>query len=279
VQRFGPLRPLDLRRIAEEALEAMGLQAAWPALDIALLGGFAVRRDGRRVDDGAWGRRVAQRLVRYLLVHHGRAVPDDLLLEALWPGKPVESSRLGLRVAVSCARGVLDRPGGPSAIERTERTLALRLTGRDSVDAERFEAAAAAGLAAAGPRRLGLLERAAAQWTGQPLPEERYAEWAHAWREDLCLRYAEVLTALVAAREAEGDRLAAARAATRLVELDPLDEGAQRTLIACYARCGWRGHALRQYLECRRRLIDDLGVEPARQTSDLQRRVLAGEPV
>jgi DNA-binding SARP family transcriptional activator len=257
----------------------MGHQAAAPALDIALLGGFAVRRDGRRVDDGAWGRRVAQRLVRYLLVHHRQAVPDDLLLEALWPGKPVESSRLGLRVAVSCARAVLDHPGAPSAIDRAERTLTLRLDGEGAVDAERFEAAAFAGLGVAGRRRLARLERAAALWTGEPLPEERYAGWAHAWREGLRLRYAEVLTALVAAREAEGDRLGATRVATRLVELDPLDEGAQRTLIACYARCGRRGHALRQYRECRRRLIDDLGLEPARQTSDLQRRVLAGEAI
>src|SRR6476660_5124526 len=38
-----------------------------PALAIRLLGGFEVRRGGWVVDDAAWERRVAQRLVRLLL--------------------------------------------------------------------------------------------------------------------------------------------------------------------------------------------------------------------
>jgi DNA-binding SARP family transcriptional activator len=63
------------------------------------------------------------------------------------------------------------------------------------------------------------------------------------------------------------------------VELEPLDESAQRELITAYARSGRRAHALRQFLECRRRLVDELGMEPAAQTVELQRRVLAGEAV
>ena len=49
--------------------------------------------------------------------------------------------------------------------------------------------------------------------------------------------------------------------------------------MLAYARAGRRGHALRQYLECRRALVDELGVEPSEETSVLQSRVLAGETV
>jgi DNA-binding SARP family transcriptional activator len=84
---------------------------------------------------------------------------------------------------------------------------------------------------------------------------------------------------LVTACHDEEDFPAATQAARRLVELDPLDEAAQRALIVAYARSGRRAHALRQYLECRRLLVDDLGVEPSQETAELQRRVLAGEPV
>jgi len=76
-----------------------------------------------------------------------------------------------------------------------------------------------------------------------------------------------------------GNHSAAILAARRLVDLDPLDEGAQRELIAAYARAGRRAHALRQYLECRRVLSDALGIEPAAETAELQRRALAGERV
>jgi hypothetical protein len=36
---------------------------------------------------------------------------------------------------------------------------------------------------------------------------------------------------------------------------------------------------LRQYLECRRALVVELGVEPSAETSAIQARILAGEPV
>lgn len=64
-----------------------------------------------------------------------------------------------------------------------------------------------------------------------------------------------------------------------LVELDPLSEAAHRTLMIAFARSGRRGHALRQFLDCRRALVGELGVEPAEETADLQRAILAGEPV
>jgi DNA-binding SARP family transcriptional activator len=63
------------------------------------------------------------------------------------------------------------------------------------------------------------------------------------------------------------------------VELDELDEAAQRQLMLAYARAGRRANALRQFLACRRALVDSLGVEPSEETAELQRRILAGEAV
>lgn len=269
----------DPRVAAAATAAALRLRTTPPALAYTLLGGFVLRRGSWHVDDAAWDRRVAQRLVRYLLIHRGSGVPDDLLLEAFWPDKPTDSARRSLRVAVSCARAVLDVPDAPSAIEVAQGTLSLRLRERDSVDVDRFEHAVATALAARDHASRGLLEHAAALWTGEPLPEERYAEWTNAWRENLTFRYAEILTALVQACRADQDHPAATDAARKLVRLDPLDEAAHRELIASYARSGRRAHALRQYLECRRTLIDQLGVEPTTATTDLQQRILAGEPV
>jgi ATP/maltotriose-dependent transcriptional regulator MalT/DNA-binding SARP family transcriptional activator len=250
-----------------------------PPLVIGVLGGFTLRRGSWEVEDSAWDRRVAERLVHYLLVKRGSLVPDDLLLEAFWRDTAHESARRSLKVAVSCARAVLDVPDAPSAIASTQGTLGLRLRAGDSVDVDLFEHAASEGLAAEGGERRRLLERAAALWAGEPLPEERYSDWAIAWRENLIARYADVLRGLVAACHEEGDDAGATQAARALVEVDDLDESAHRDLIRAYARSGRRAHALRQYLVCRRRLVDELGMEPGEETSDLQRRVLAGEPV
>ena len=251
-----------------------------PPLVFEVLGGFGLRRGSFVVTEEAWERRVAQRLVRLLLVRRDAPVPEDVLFEAFWPDKAADAARRGLQVAVSSARAVLDPPGAErTAIEVSERSYRLRLRPGDSVDADEFERAAAAALAASGPDKLTLLEVASQRWGGEPLPEDRYEDWAISWREGLLDLYGQVLAALADGHAAAGDHGRAIEASRRAVEVDPLDEGAHRRLMLSYARSGRRGHALRQYLACRRALVDGLGVEPAEETAALQRRILAGDPV
>ncbi|MDP8923572.1 MAG: winged helix-turn-helix domain-containing protein, partial [Chloroflexota bacterium] len=259
---------------------AQGLAATAPPLVVSMLGRFSIRRGAWVVDETAWGRPLTARLVRFLLVHRGSLVPEDLLFEAFWPDRSAAAARRNLQVAVSRARQVLDPPGREeSTIEVVDRSYVLQLGDQDLIDVDEFDAVASAALADRGPSRLALIERAHALWGGEPLPEDRYAEWAVAWRERIVDRYIELLGALVEAYSAAGDHAAAIQAARELVDLDPLNEHAHRELMASYARAGRTGHALRQYLECRRTLIDELGVEPAEATSVLQARILAGQPV
>ena len=251
-----------------------------PPLSFRVLGPFVVRRGSWTVDDAAWQRRIAQRVVRMLLVQHPHPVPEDLFFEALWPDRAPAAARRSLQVAVSCARAALDPPGAePSVLEGSGRAYRLVLGERDMIDADVFLAAAERALQAPGASRRGQLERAAELWGGDPLAEERYADWAAVFRERLIDRYADVLSALTDACEAQDDRPAAQAAARRLVELDPLDESAHRRAMLAYARAGRRAHALRQFLECRKQLVEELGLEPSEATVSLQRRILVGEPV
>jgi DNA-binding SARP family transcriptional activator len=280
IRRLGALsNDQDGELAAAAAAAQRRLVASPPPLVFTVLGDFRVRRGQWWIDDEAWDRRVAQRLVRYLLATRGNGVPEGMLLEAFWPEVDERSSRQRLRVAVSCARAALDVPGAESVIVSAEHTLRLRLREHDSVDAVGFARAAADALAENAHEARTLLEHAARLWTGEPLPQERYSDWALAWRDELTAKYRAVLARLAEVCEDEGDHAAAADAARRLVEEDALDEDAQRLLIRSYARAGKRGHALRQYLDCRRALVDGLGIEPARETAELQHRVLAGDPV
>src|SRR3954454_23788326 len=87
------------------------------ALTFTLLGGFSVTRGNWQADDAAWERRVAQRLVRFLLLRRSCPVSEDEILEALWSNRDVDSARRSLRVAASRARAVLDAPRSSSVIE------------------------------------------------------------------------------------------------------------------------------------------------------------------
>jgi DNA-binding SARP family transcriptional activator len=256
------------------------LRAAPPPLAFSLLGDFAVRRGPWTLDPSVWQRPIAARLLRFLLLHREGPLPEDVIFEAFWPGKTPQAARHNLAVLVSQVRSALDIPGSSlSIIASADRTYLLDLGPEDSVDADEFDAAAAAALTMEGPERTGRLEHAAGLWHGEPLPQERYSEWTFAWRERLIDRYLQVLAALADGYLQAGDHGSAIRAGRAALALDPLNEAAHRSLMAAYARAGRIGHALRQYLECRRSLVDELGVEPSRATSALQARILGGAPV
>jgi DNA-binding SARP family transcriptional activator len=247
-----------------------------PPIVIRALGRFVVRRATWVADGATWERKVAERVVRLLLVRGGEFVPEDDLFEAFWADKSPESARRGLQTAISSARKALDLPWEESRLVADERGYALALRERDVVDADGFTATAERALATDGPERLARLEAAARTWGGEPLPEERYSEWAAAWRERLTSLYTEVLSGLAEAHGARGDHTAAVRAARSLVDLDPLDEHSQRLLMGAYAAAGRRGDALRQFLACRRALVEELGIEPDAETLALHRRILSG---
>ena len=73
-----------------------------------------------------------------------------------------------------------------------------------------------------------LLERAAALWGGEALPEERYSDWALGWRERLTDLHTAVLAALSDGCLERGDLIGAGLRARDLVTLDRLNEGAHR---------------------------------------------------
>ena len=77
-----------------------------------------------------------------------------------------------------------------------------------------------------------------------------------------------VLDRLAAAAESGENISAAVEASSRRVDLDPLDEHAQRRLMAL-GRAGDRGGAIRRYRACVAVLERELGVAPLAETTEL----------
>ncbi len=274
-----------LREDADPAVAACAAATLARPLDVLpprryeLLGGFAVRRGGWAAAESDWTRPLAARLVRHLAVHAGSVVTEDELFEAFWPDRDPDAARRALQVNLSHARAVLDLPGQQSVIELSARTYRLRLDEGDHTDVQRFERAAQIALDHTGRERAALLQAAEDEWGGTPLPDERYSDWTTAWREHLIDRRLQVLAALAGARREAGDIAGCVDAANRLVAADPLNEAAYRELMLAHARAGRIDRALAAFMACRKRMVDDLGIEPSADTRALHARILAGEPV
>ncbi|MFF4893408.1 ATP-binding protein [Micromonospora chersina] len=139
----------------------------------------------------------------------------------------------------------------------------------DADDAERLaEAALASG---------GRAELAAAldAFTGELLPEDRYAAWSHARRERLAALREKALLALAAAHLAAGASEEAMEAAEQVLAASPAEEYAHRILIEAFLAQGLRRRAVHQYHLCRETLDAEIGVRPGAETEALYRQALA----
>ncbi len=100
-----------------------------------------------------------------------------------------------------------------------------------------------------------------------------FDEWQYFQREEAAQELSLALHRLAEGYAAAGDMEKAIRYARRWLNLDLLNEDAQRFLIQAYARAGQRGAALRQYEECRRVLWEELGQTPEPETTALIEKI------
>jgi len=236
-------------------------------LRIQVLGGFSASVDGTPVARAGWRRRRASDLVKLLALVPGQQLHVEQAMDALWPASGSAASRQNLHNALYHARRTLDpgyARGRKSRFLVLEREL-LHLAGGDpaEVDADLFEAAAQNALGGDDERRLA---GAAARYTGDLLPEDRYTEWTLGRRDALRALQLRVLVALARVRMEAGARDTAIAALTDAVALDPLHEPAQAELIRAYAGIGLRHQAATQLRRFTELLDRELGAEPSAAT-------------
>ncbi|MEU9706240.1 AAA family ATPase, partial [Streptomyces sp. NPDC047981] len=246
-----------------------------PSLRVRLLGGFRVDRDGGPPLAERWPRPSARTLVKLLAVAPGHRLHREQAMEICWPDADPQAALGSLRVALHAARRALEP-------ELPPRTASSYLTGEGSllwldprtvrIDADEAEALAETALAA-GDR--AALAAALDAFTGELLPEDRYAPWAEARRARLSDLRERALLALAEAHLTAGAPEEAVAAAERVLASSPAEESAHRLLIGAYLRQGLRRRAVAQYHLCREALDAEFGVRPGAETERLHREALA----
>ncbi|HEV8625236.1 MAG TPA: BTAD domain-containing putative transcriptional regulator [Acidimicrobiia bacterium] len=249
-------------------------------VDIRLLGRFSARRDGEEIPPGAFGGRLVRTLVRILLTRRGTFISRDVLAEALWPERMPADPAANLRVLVQRARTAL---GDPALILTGPGGYSFAAEADCRVDAETFLAAVEAGRRhlAAGQAGLALRELRAALdvWGGEPLAEDAYEDWAQELRSALFRAYLEALEDGTAAALALRDPAQAVALAELAVAREPLREPAALLLARALAEAGDTVAALRALDALRRRLSEEVGLEPSHEARELETRLQRGEPL
>ncbi|HEY7350781.1 MAG TPA: AAA family ATPase [Ktedonobacterales bacterium] len=218
----------------------------------------------------AWTRRKAATLLQRLAAE--QRLLKEQAIELLWPeGDPLAGAN-NLYRTVHALRQTLDTALGAGTAEAlfTFHDGVFVLADGVWIDAAVFESLAHS-------RDRADLIAALRLYTGDFLPEDRYAEWTLIPRAALSRQHREVRLGLAAyAREAR-EYSDAITLLTPLLTRDPADEVVHRELMGLYALAGRRHEALRQYQTCVEALSAELAVSPDPQTTALYARIVSGE--
>ncbi|MFD0414713.1 BTAD domain-containing putative transcriptional regulator [Streptomyces sp. NPDC127108] len=230
----------------------------------------------------------ARALLTALLLEPDRVVSADALKEALWAEGPPASAHASLQNHVTRLRRLLDDPDRLRAVPPGYR---LRVDDGE-LDVRLFERRFAQARAAHADRDWAAVEDAAgaalALWRGTPLSGLPTASAGHALvqrleESRLLLLECRYDALLEAAATAPGRRLAELAYRTpelaSLVAEHPLRETFHRQLMLLLHRTGRQAEALAVHRALRRRLVDELGVEPGEAVREAHGEILRGDAV
>jgi DNA-binding SARP family transcriptional activator len=245
---------------------------------LRLIGPVEAEVGGAVLAGPALGSRQARVLLAFLGVEHGRLARVGRIAEVLWGEERPYRPERNIATHVSRLRAVL----GARAVAggRDGYRLGDRI-GVDLYDAAPRVAQAEAWLAAGTPAQARRVAGAALAGLerGEVFEDDPYADWAQPARavHERLVRRARHTAAEAALRL--GDVLGAQAVAEAAVIADALDEIAHRTLMRAFGAAGEPVQALIAYDSLRRRLADELGVDPAPATQEVHAAILRGQPV
>jgi DNA-binding SARP family transcriptional activator len=235
-----------------------------PVIADVRIGLLGVPRVERRAAVGmvpvAWSFKRPLRILAYLASAPDLQASREEIVSILWPESSEEAIRRNLHPAVSwLRRSVWPGGGAGGVVLLRDGVYSLDPTLHWEVDVrlflERIED---------GARHLarGRVEEAEASWEGW---SER---WVQAQRDELQLRFTDLLRRLGDLKANHG-RLAEAEDAYRTLLLeDPLEEGVHVAIMRIYAARGRRDLVNRQYERLRQVLMQELRVEPSPPTME-----------
>jgi predicted ATPase/DNA-binding SARP family transcriptional activator/tetratricopeptide (TPR) repeat protein len=242
-------------------------------MDVRFLGGLQVRVGGRLT---SFGGPQAQSVFALLAIDAGTTVTTSTLVDELWPLDPPRAAVNTVQTHVAAIRRGLGTDRGRLRTRGRGYELDLR---PDELDTARSEVLVRRGhelLDRGDPSAAcGSLEAALTLWGGEPLlgltdhaprlaiEASRLAELHLATLEDLTDTQLRIGATPTVLRELE-----------RATAADPFRERTVALLLRSLAAAGRRAEALARYEAFRRRLVEELGLDPSEALQRLHRELL-----
>ena len=234
-------------------------------MNFRILGTLQAEVDGKVVDLGPPKQRS---LLALLLLNGNQTVATDRLIDLIWGEAPPRTAAHSIQIYVSALRKLLADNDG--RIETRSRGYSLKVH-PEELDSLRFQRLVESG-------EVEQLRHALQLWTGEPLSDFAYEEWAQPHIRRLRGLWARAVEMLAEGELEDGRATAVPDLLDGLIASEPLREEPRRLLMLALYRGGRQAEALRTYRDFRRLLIDDIGVEPSPDLALLEEQILLQDP-
>ena len=253
-----------------------------PPLSLQAFGKFRVFSGGNEVHDKLWKTRKSKYIFAYLANFAGKDVGDEKIMDIFWPDHPPEKARQSLYAALSHMRKALEAGGEPGENER----VALARKGFYKFNDERpwnFDVSEFERLYLVGQGQIkqGLedeavssFQKAEALYQG-PFMEGYYADWAVYLKENLELKFVEILEIMMDHFFDKRRFEVANDYANRLLEIDNCHQEAHICLMTSHLKTGKPALAIRQYQTCTQVFKDELNLSPPSEMAEMYLEITA----
>lgn len=250
-------------------------------LYVETLGHFAVWRAKERLPDGVWSREKAVELFQYYLTHHTRMTSKEQIADDLWPGLDADQADRDFKVAMNALNDALEpeRPSRTNAVYLTRQGSSYGLNQEAPIELDfvTFEEGVVTASHTDDPEHAAEFYRGALElYKGDYLPDQTVHDWTATIRERLLSLYLTGATQLATLCSEAGNSVEAVLWCQRVIELDPLWEGAYRLLMRSYLSQGNRPLAVKMYKQLEQKLAQELGLEPMNETKKVLQEALEG---
>lgn len=249
-----------------------GAPAEEPALVVEGLGPLRIVTSGSEVPDPAWRTAKSRSLFLVLLLHEGREVPAERLVDLFWEERDADRALNSLYSALTFIRRALGlgKPVDPVVHRRGRCRFNLEVPHR--VDFFDFKAQIDKGLARWDQGDVqGALPQLAAgldQYRGDLL--ENYEEpWIHPYRRDCRQLAVRALERMIEHHQTSGNEASCTTLAEQLLAIDRCHQGAYQCLMRLAMSRGQPERAARLYRACERSLAEELHIAPSAATTAL----------
>ena len=248
--------------------------------DFCILGPLEVRLGGRPLNLGGARQRGVLAL---LLLDANQVVSADRLIDELWGDAPPADASAALQAHVSRLRKLIEpeRDGEPRVIRTVSPGYVIDVA-PEELDLLRFDGLVARARTLQDEhdpeRSAATLREALALWRGRPLADLENEPFAGEPVRELDERWLEAVELRVDADLAAGRHDELVRELAALTRRHPLRERLHRQLMLALYRSGRQAEALEAYAELRGTLVEEVGLEPSRESRELQEAILRQDP-